>query len=78
MTELYTMDPDFPQRLADYYPLAGLRWTLIVLNEFVPSQWERRAFAAGGRDRSRAKKEQLAKARRLLSAVDTYVPGVFS
>ena len=30
---------DFRARLNAFYPLFGLRWALIVLNEFLPDCW---------------------------------------
>ena len=32
-------------RAAAYYPLFRLKWSLIMLNEFIPDDWERRAFS---------------------------------
>jgi thiamine kinase-like enzyme len=45
----YSDISDFPGRLAAQHPLYGLRWAMILLNEFLPERWEKRLFAAGGR-----------------------------
>ena len=42
---LYGRDPVFARRLAAYLPLFGLRWVLIMLNEFIPERWRRRVLA---------------------------------
>ena len=42
---LYGDDPAFAARLAAYLPLFGLRWVLILLNEFIPERWQRRVLA---------------------------------
>ena len=39
------------ERVAAYYPLFGLKWCLILLNEFLPNQILRRRFA-GSRSRT--------------------------
>lgn len=63
ITKLYGGDPKFAARLAIYYPLYGIRWSLIILNEFLPERWARRAFAGKGGDWDSAKRTQLIKAR---------------
>jgi len=56
-----------PERVQAYYPLFGLKWCLILLNEFSPDQLLRRHFAGLlERDRPRRQMEQLAKARSML------------
>jgi hypothetical protein len=60
----------FAERLRRAYPLYGLIWCLILLNEFVPEHLRRRQFAAEGpRDHRVVQQEQLAKARRMLQRV---------
>src|SRR4051812_14558711 len=44
---LYGEDNTFERRLAAYLPLFGLRWALILLNEFIPERWQRRGLARG-------------------------------
>jgi hypothetical protein len=66
-------DPHFVPRLAAYLPLFGLRWVLILLNEFVPEIWARRV-AAGVTERwEDAKARQLSKARAFLAALPEMV-----
>jgi Phosphotransferase enzyme family len=59
---LYGRDPTFCPRLNALYPLFGLRWTLIVLNEFLPDCWRRRVMAGAGESWTTAKQKQLARA----------------
>ena len=63
---VYGHDPAFCPRLKALYPLFGLRWALIVLNEFLPDRWRRR-IAAGARESWEvAKQSQLARAHEYL------------
>jgi Ser/Thr protein kinase RdoA (MazF antagonist) len=62
---LFARDAGLEDRLDLLYPLYGLRWCLILLNEFLPERWARRAFA-GADDRTAAQARQLAKATTLL------------
>ena len=58
------------RRLEVVYPLWGLKWCLILLNEFVPVDWLRRGFAkptAG--ERREVYDRQLGKSRQLLRRV---------
>ncbi|HWA44560.1 MAG TPA: aminoglycoside phosphotransferase family protein [Hypericibacter adhaerens] len=68
---------DFAVRLAVQHPLYGLRWCLILLNEFLPERWQKRLFAAGGRlaesDWQAAKMRQLDRARAYLRAASRMV-----
>jgi hypothetical protein len=75
---IYGDDPGFAPRLADRFPLFGIRWALIVLNEFLPQVWARRRFSGRGGDWDVAKREQLLKARTLLAAVRAYRKGQYS
>jgi hypothetical protein len=60
----------FAERLRRVYPMYGLIWCLILLNEFMPEHLLRRQFAsARPRDRQAVQQEQLAKARRMLQRV---------
>jgi hypothetical protein len=63
--QIYGEDAAFRPRLVAYYPLIGLRWVLILLNDFLP---ERRARHGAENVAERAVREarQLAKARELL------------
>ena len=64
---LYGSDPEFAARLRAYYPLFGLRWVLILLNEFHPERWRRRVLAGAGESWEQAKHRQLQAARDMLA-----------
>jgi hypothetical protein len=64
----FAEDRSLAVRLKYLYPMFGLKWCLILLNEFLPADNLRRQFAAGGGgDRAAVQAEQLAKARRMLA-----------
>ena len=70
----FASQPGLEGRIKTVYPLFGLKWCLILLNEFLPENLERRRFAAGdfpsGTD---PRIPQLAKSRKMLqSVVGTY------
>jgi hypothetical protein len=62
-------DDDFAARLAAFYPLFAARWTLILLNEFLPERWQTRLAAGSCESWPEAKARQLAKARAMLAHV---------
>ena len=62
-------DPSFRPRLKALYPLYGLCWVLIMLNDFVPEFWARRVAAAGTLEPNRVRTAQIGKARRMLTHV---------
>jgi hypothetical protein len=66
---LYGDDPLFARRLAAYLPLFGLRWVLILLNEFLPERWQRRVLAGDTASWGDAKLRQLNRARDFLTAL---------
>lgn len=66
---LFGRDPGFATRLEAQMPLYGLRWCLILLNEFLPERWERRRFAGTAAGWEEAKATQLAKAQSWLARV---------
>jgi len=70
--KIYGADPGFRARLAAYYPLFGLRWVLILLNEFLPNRWQQRVAAGVAGDWAEAKKRQLAKAEALLGQIGEF------
>jgi hypothetical protein len=74
-TQLYGADPGFASRLSAYLPLFGLRWVLILLNEFIPERWRRRQLAGHGGTWSEAKMQQLARAREFLGSLAVKVEG---
>jgi hypothetical protein len=66
-------DPLFVPRLAAYLPLFGLRWVLILLNEFLPEVWARRVRAGATESWEEAKARQLDAARKFLSRLPEMV-----
>ena len=66
---IYGTDVDFESRLMALLPLFGLRWTLILLNEFIPERWQNRVLAGTLESWDAAKARQLDRARKLLSAL---------
>ncbi len=63
-------DNQLAARLEYVYPIVGLKWCMIMLNEFVPSDFARRTFAA--RDSlalSQKKSTQLAKSKAMLAKI---------
>jgi len=63
-------DKKFQTRFTALYPLYGLCWCLIMLNEFQPEIWARRSAAAGGLDAAEVRTAQLKKAQRMLATVN--------
>lgn len=63
--ELFGDDSSLASRLHALYPLFGLRWCTILLNEFLPEKWALRKHA-GASDAVAAQSRQLAKSRSLL------------
>ena len=64
---------DFPAllgRVESVYPLFGLKWCMILLNEFLSDSFQRRQFAAVAvTDRAALQMQQLDKARRMLNRI---------
>ena len=67
--ELYGADSSFAARLNAYLPLFGLRWALILLNEFIPDRWQRRVLAGASETWADAKAAQLARATEFLATL---------
>jgi len=78
VTARFAGDPGFYRRLELTFPLYGIRWALIMLNEFVPALRARRAFSGNGGDWTKVKSQQLAKARTALDAVRSYREAVIA
>ncbi len=76
LTEINREDPAYGKRLSALWPLFGLRWCLILLNEFLPERWFRRVYADGGRDREAAQIRQLDKAEAMLRQVTEGKDGI--
>jgi len=70
---IFAADPGFASRLDLLFPLVGLRWCLILLNEFLPERWRARCFARAGEDWEQARRRQMAKARDRLAAVSLFL-----
>lgn len=66
-------DPRFSERLCMQFPMYALRWSLIVLNEFLPQMWQRRLHAGVTGDWAAIKMEQLKKSAGLLERAQTGV-----
>jgi hypothetical protein len=63
-------DGQLADRVKHLFPLFGLKWCLILLNEFLPVDRLRRQFAASlGADRAAVLAGQLGKSRRMLQQV---------
>lgn len=63
---IFETERHFNVRLELLYPLIGIRWCLILLNEFLPERWARRA-AAGATGKDAAERRQLDKAVAMLA-----------
>ena len=62
--------PGLSARVESVYPLFGLKWCMIFLNEFLPDSLRRRQFAgAAGADRSAVQMRQLDKSRQMLNRI---------
>ena len=66
---VYGSDPAFGRRLSAYLPLFGLRWVLILLNEFIPERWQRRVLAGDAESWDEAKVRQLARAKAFMASL---------
>jgi hypothetical protein len=64
--DVYRVEPGFMPRFEREAPVYGLRWALIVLNEFLPEVWQRRLAAGAVDDAPAARARQLAKAAHLV------------
>ena len=63
MLDIFQADKEFEQRLAYLLPLYGIRWALILLNEFIPCKWQARVFAGETASWKERKSMQLEKSR---------------
>jgi hypothetical protein len=72
---LYGSDPNFEHRLVAFLPLFALRWTLILLNEFIPERWQNRVLAGSTESWEAAKSRQLTQARGFLSSFAASLEG---
>lgn len=67
---IFGADRTFEGRLRASLPLYALRWTMILLNEFLPERWARRVMAGVQEDRAVVLKTQLDKARLKIKQTD--------
>ena len=74
VADVYGVDRSFGARFERDAPLYGLRWALIVLNEFVPAIWQRRVDAGETAERGTVLAAQFAKASRLVERARTGSP----
>ncbi len=70
---LYREDRSFAPRLNAYIRLFGLRWVLILLNEFIPERWQRRLLAGATESWTEAKAGQLSRAKEFLAGLPAKV-----
>jgi len=62
--------PACRERWQESHLLHGLKWVLLLLNEFIAEDWQRRQFAGEQRQRDDRLQQQLAKAKRLLQRIE--------
>jgi hypothetical protein len=64
-SKIFKKDPNLNERFYAAWPLYGLRWSLILLNEFLNDVWQKRVYAnANLQNQKRNKLEnQLKKAK---------------
>jgi hypothetical protein len=70
---LYGADDTYGLRLRALLPLYGLRWCLILLNEFLPERWARRLEAGTVAPREAVLAAQLVKAKGMLEIADASI-----
>jgi len=73
MVERLDYNVKLKSRLRILYPIFGLKWCLIFLNEFIPNDLKRREFAGNLTDRQLVQQTQLEKAQKMLIKIqNTY------
>jgi hypothetical protein len=75
VADIYGDDASYAKRLHARFPAFGLRWALIVLNEYLPAHWERRRQAGAPDDWTAAKSRQLERAAAMVSRARTALDG---
>ena len=66
----FEKDPDFKARLKGLFPLFGLKWCLICLNEFISTGSERLDFSQSfAKDKTTVRRQQLLKAKGLSTKI---------
>jgi hypothetical protein len=71
MMRLFGDEGGFATRLQACLPLYALRWTMILLNEFLPDRWARRVMAGVEGEREQILARQLDKARAMIARIET-------
>ena len=75
MLDLFAGQPDIRERARALFPLFGLKWCMILLNEFLAAENARRVFSGEDDDRETVLQRQLGLARSMLEqALDTNEP----
>lgn len=67
---LRSFDPQIEERIRRLFPLIGLKWCAIVLNEFLDDGQQRRSFARGHFDGEDRRFQQAALANQLLAEIE--------
>jgi aminoglycoside phosphotransferase (APT) family kinase protein len=67
----FEADAAFAARLRALLPLYALRWTMILLNEFLPERWARRVMAGAQGNRADILSRQLGKARAMTARLES-------
>ncbi len=75
MLNIFSVEPEFEERLKAAMPLYGLRWAMIVLNEFLPGFAEKRREAGEVENYNleKSQKIQLIKAEQYCKSVKKMV-----
>jgi hypothetical protein len=78
MLNIFSIEPEFEDRLKAAMPIYGLRWAMIVLNEFLPDFAKRRREAGRVKNYNleKSQKIQLKKAKHYCRNVKAMVPQV--
>jgi hypothetical protein len=72
MLEIFDRQGRLRVRLLAFLPLLGIKWCLILLNEFIPADMARRDFSGITSDgHEKRKLKQLSKAKKMLNEVVT-------
>lgn len=73
--ELFNEDPQYTDRLSAFNPLIGLRWCLIMLNEFLPNRLSLREHSGKMKDADVAMvlRNQMNKAKNILQEISQMV-----
>mgnify|MGYP001277726450 CR=1 FL=1 len=76
MKKIFSKDKDFIERLLASLPLYGMRWAMIILNEFMPGFAERRKNAGDTDyyDLEKSQSIQLMKAKQYCKDVENLIP----